>query len=109
MLSDNSEGSFIIGSRGEGGMLGWACVVSEPEMQPRSVLRLIALLILRNRELAATRNRVFGFPALAAQAIEEEIIARRREVLGVRSWNSNRSSRRLVRGDSRASTLVVGA
>lgn len=107
LLSDNSEGSFIIGSRGEGGMLGWASTACEPERQPRSTIRLLALLILRNRELEATRRRVFGFPALAAQAIEQEILAKRRELLGVGSWSRDRSSLRVVAGDGQAATMAA--
>ena len=105
----DTEAPYTILGGCEGGKLAWASTVCEPENEPRSTIRLLAVLLLRNRELLATRHRVFGFPALATQAIEEEILARRRAVLGVRSWSRDRSTRRLVQGDSRASTVAVGA
>ena len=109
LLSGNSDAPFVIHSNGKGKHLTWASTVCEPERESHSTVRLLALLLLRNRELLATRRRVFGFPALAAQAIEKELLARRRTVLGVRSWGRNRSSLRVVAGDSRAATMAAGA
>ena len=71
--------------------------------------RVLALLLLRNRELLATRRRIFGFSALAVEMIERELLASRKEVLRVRSLGRNRSTRRLVQGDNQASIVVMGA
>lgn len=103
------EGRYTVQDWQFDGSLRWASTVSEPEAQPHSVLRLIATLIAQGREVKATALRVFGFPALATQAIEQEILARRRDVLGVRSWGRDRSARRVVQGDSRAATMAVGS
>lgn len=103
------EGRYTVQDHQLDGSLRWASTVSEPEVQPHSVVRLIAALIVEDQEVRATAIRVFGHPALAAQAIEQEILARCRVVLGVRSWGRDRSTRRLVQGDSRASTVAVGA
>ena len=109
LLSGNSDAPFVICNRGEGKHMGWASTACDPQREPRSTIRLLALLLLRNRELLATRRRVFGFPALAVEMIEREMLAKRREILGVRSWGRDRSARRVVQGDSRASTVAVGA
>lgn len=90
-------------------MLAWASTVCEPEKESRSTIRLLALLLLRNRKLLATRHRISGFPALAVEMIERELLAKRREVLGVRSWGGDCSARQVVQGDSRAATVAVGA
>ena len=103
------EGRYTIQDHQLDGSLRWASTVSEPEVQPPSVVRLIAALMVQGREARATALCVFGHPALATQVIEQEILAKRKEVLGVRSWSSDRSSLRVVAGDGRAAMMTSGA
>ena len=103
-----NDGAYLIKDWQPGGGLRWACAVSDADREP-DTRRLLVRLLVQDRESRSTALKVFGPPALLTRATEATIEAKRRELLGASSLRADRSTRRLVQGDSRASTLAVGA